>query len=481
MTKKKETGITVKKDQDFSEWYTQVIQKADLIEYTQVSGCYILKPNSYAIWEKIQRFFDDKIKSLGVKNAYFPLFIPESLLKKEAKHIEGFAPEVAWVTQGGDSKLNERLAVRPTSETIMYDAYSKWIRSYRDLPLKINQWCNVVRWEFKHPVPFLRSREFLWQEGHTVYATKEEADKEVMQILDFYSQVFEELLAIPVIKGQKSDGEKFAGALYTTSVETFLPNGKAIQGATSHCLGQNFAKSFNIEFLDENGSKRFAWQNSWGISTRTIGILTMVHGDDKGIILPPRIAHTQVVIVPILFEDSKKKVLTASEKIKKELAEFSVELDSREGYTAGWKFNQWELLGVPLRIELGPKDLEKDQIVVVRRDNGKKENVKIKDVTKKVKELLEEIQKDLFNKAKKFLQDNTVEAKDWKVFIKAIEDKKLVKASWCKNEKCEASVKEKTDGAKIINIPFDQPKTLKENCVLCNKKAEVIALFAKSY
>lgn len=479
-SEKKETGITVKQEDNPSEWYTQIIQKADLIDYTLVSGCYVYKPNSYAIWEKLQSALDKKFKSLGVKNAYFPLLIPESLLKKESSHIEGFAPEVAWVTQGGNTKLAERLAIRPTSETIMYDSYSKWIRSYRDLPLRINQWCSVVRWEFKHPVPFLRSREFLWQEGHTVHATKESADKEVRQILDIYSETVEELLAIPVMKGEKSEGEKFAGALYTTSIETFLPNGKAIQCATSHCLGQNFAKAFGIEFLDEKNNKQLAWQNSWGISTRMIGVLTMMHSDNKGFVMPPKIAHTQIVIVPIFFEDSKEKVKSTANKIKSELKNFAVELDDREEYTAGWKFNNWELKGVPLRIELGPKDIQKEQVVFVRRDTGEKSFIKISEIAKEAEKLLWEIQQNLLKKAKDNMQKNTVEASNFDSLLKALEQKKLVKMHWCKKEECVVTLKEKSEGVKLLNIPFEQPKKL-NNCAVCGKKAEVLALVAKSY
>lgn len=478
---KNEMGITVKKSDDISEWYTQVIQKAELAEYTGVSGCMIFRPRVYAIWEKLQHFFDTEIKKLGVQNAYFPLFIPEALLKKESEHVAGFAPEVAWVTHGGDSKLNERLAIRPTSETVMYDAYAKWIRSHRDLPLKINQWVNVVRWEFKHPVPFLRSREFLWQEGHTAYANKADADKEVLNILELYRRVFEEMLAVPVFKGRKSENEKFAGADYSTSVEVFAPSGKAVQAATSHHLGQRFAKSFGIEFLDENGNKQLPFQNSWGFSTRSIGAMILFHSDDKGLVIPPKVAPTHAVIVPILFDDTKEKVLKAANKVKDTLKDFAVLLDDRDSYTPGWKFNEWELKGVPLRIEIGPKDVANDNLVIVRRDTGEKTVVKTKDVAEKVKELLDEIQKNLFERAKKFVRDNTVEAKDWPEFAKTIEHKKLVRAAWCEKAECAEQVKEKTEGAKVLNIPFDQPKKVSNECVHCKSSAKVVALFAKSY
>ncbi len=478
--KKEEVGITVKKDSDISEWYTQVIQKAELAEYTDVGGCIIFRPRAYAVWEKVQQFFDAEIKKLGVKNAYFPLLIPESLLKKEAKHVAGFAPEVAWVTEGGHSKLSERLAIRPTSETIMYDAYSKWIKSHRDLPLLINQWCNIVRWEFKHAVPFLRTREFLWQEGHTVHATKESADKEVRTILDLYAKVMEDLYAIPVIKGKKTDSEKFAGADYTLSIETFMPSGKSIQVATSHGLGQNFSKSFDIKFLDKDEKTKFAWQNSWGISTRTIGIMIMIHGDDKGLVLPPKVAPTHIAIVPIIFEKDKEKVLKAARDIEKSLSkEFSVELDDRESYSPGWKFSDHEMKGVPIRIEIGPRDLANDSAVIVRRDNGEKINIKIKDINKKIKETLDDIQRNLYNKAKKFIDSSLVNVNSMDDLKKAIENKKFALVSWCGKESCETKINEKT-GAKSMNMPLDQPKRLNK-CISCDDSGKFAVYFAKSY
>ncbi len=482
MPKKEEStqGITVKKSEDISEWYTQVIQKAELADYTGVSGCMIYRPRAYAIWEKIQAFFDAEIKKLGVLNCYFPLFIPESLLKREAEHVEGFAPEVAWVTHGGHSELAERLAVRPTSETIMYDAYSKWVRSYRDLPLKLNQWNNVVRWEFKHPVPFLRGREFLWQEGHTAFAKKEEAEKEVLEILELYRRVFEELLAVPVIKGRKSDNEKFAGADYSTSVETLAPSGKAIQAATSHHLGQRFAKSFNISFLDEKGEKALPYQNSWGLSTRSIGAMVLYHGDDKGLIIPPKVAPLQVVIIPIMFEDSKEKIVSKAHELAKHLIKtnISVLVDDRDSYTPGWKFNEWELKGVCIRIEIGPKDLEKNHVVVVRRDTGKKEFVKFSDLPDFVPKELEKMQVDLFRKAKKFLDENTVQAKSWKDFEKA--EKKLVYAPWCCTAECAEHIKTSTEGVKCLNLPFEAPKPFAK-CIKCDKPAKHSAIFARAY
>lgn len=481
--KKSELGITAKKEDNFSEWYTQTIQKAELIEYSPVSGCMVIRPYAYSIWEAVQDFMDKEIKKMGVQNAYFPLFIPEGLLKKEQEHVEGFTPEVAWVTHHGTSKFEERLAIRPTSETIMYESYRKWIRSYKDLPLRLNQWCNVVRWEFKHPVPFLRTREFLWQEGHTAFATKEEAEKEVLDILGLYARVFEELYAIPVLRGRKTDLEKFAGAVYTDSVETFLPNGKAIQGGTSHFLGQNFSKPFDISFLDKKGKKQFVYQNSWGLTTRTIGIMIGVHGDQKGLVLPPRIAPIHAIIVPIIFSNkpsANKKILELAKKIKKELKTVRVELDERPDYSPGFKFNYWELRGVPLRIEIGPKDLEKKQVVIVRRDTGIKEAVKIDDLIVKTIKILGDIQDNLYNKAKKFLDKSILKVKSMSEFRKAINSRKIAFGPWCNCTECEENIKDKT-GAKSLNIPFKQP-IIKGDCFCgCGRKAKKMVYFAKSY
>ncbi|MDP3698066.1 MAG: proline--tRNA ligase [Nanoarchaeota archaeon] len=481
-SKKNNLGITVKKDQDFSEWYTQLLQKAELIDYSPVSGCYILRPNSYHIWEKVQEFFDKLIKADGVKNAYFPLFIPESLLAKEEKHIQGFAAEVAWVESGGNSKLQERLAVRPTSETIINDSYAKWIRSHQDLPMRLNQWCNVVRWEFKHPVPFLRSREFLWQEGHTAFATKNEAVKETYKILDFYEKVFTELAAVPVLKGKKSKNETFAGAEYSLSLEAFLPNGKAVQGCTSHHLGQNFAKAFNITFQDEKQQSQHVWQNSWGITTRLIGILIMMHSDDKGLVLPPKLALNQVVIVPILFDNSRAKVLQEVQKIKLLLEKkgISVHLDDRDGYSPGWKFNEWEMKGVPVRIEIGPKDLENKTATVARRDTGEKQSLPFAALDTEIKLILEQMHADLYAKAETFLQQNIVKTDNLKDAQKAIDAGKIVFAPWCGTEKCEEKFKENT-GAKSLNSPFEQPKIKEQKCFACKETMKSWFYFGRSY
>ncbi len=477
-------GITAKKEDDFGEWYSQLLLKAELIEYSPVSGCYVLRPNCYFIWEQAQAFFDQLIKKDGVKNAYFPMLIPESLLTKESKHVEGFAPEVAWVEYGGSTKLPERLAIRPTSETIMYDSYSKWIRSYKDLPLRINQWCNVVRWEFKHPMPLLRSREFLWQEGHTVFASKQEAVDEALHILDFYRMVFEDLYAVPVMKGQKSESEKFAGADATYSVEAFLPNGKAIQGATSHNLGQNFAKAFEISFLDEKQQRQFGWQNSWGFSTRSIGVMILQHSDEKGLVLPPKVAPVQVVIVPITFDDTKTYVLAEAKKIKEKLEHNGVRvlMDDRDGYTPGWKFNEWEMKGVPVRIEIGPKDLEKKQVMLSRRYNKEKQALPLAGVADECPLILEQIQKELFLKAKKHLDASKVNVESLDEAKKYIEEGRLLFVPWCESEGCEETFKFELGGAKTLNAPFNQPKLKpKQKCFACSGLAKRWFYVGKSY
>ncbi|MCD4759400.1 proline--tRNA ligase [archaeon] len=478
MKKEKQQGITVKKEENFSEWYTQVIQKADLIDYSKVSGALIFKPGSYVIWETLKDHFDKKIKKDGVQNVYFPSLIPEKLLKKEAEHVEGFAPEVAWVTHAGKTKLPERLAIRPTSETIIYDSYSKWIRSWKDLPLRYNQWVNIIRWEFKNPIPFLRTREFLWQEGHTVFANRKEAEKEALKILGFYADVFEELYAVPVLKGIKSVKEKFAGADYSLSVETLLPNGKAIQGATSHHLGQNFSKAFDIKFLDENENTCYGWQNSWGISTRSIGIMLALHGDDKGLVLPPKIATNKVVVVPILFKKDYEKVLKAAKDVSKKLKKFNVIFDDREDYSAGWKFNEWELKGIPVRLEIGPRDVAKKQVVLVRRDDGSKKIVKISDVSSEVSKLLVKIQESMFSKAKKFLDSSMVNVKDISGLKKAVGSGKIGKVNWCGVSSCEENIKDKTS-AKSLNSDLKLKGLGK--CFACAADAKFVTYFGKSY
>jgi len=478
---KSEKGIVAEKD-EFSDWFTQIMLKADLADYTNVSGCIVFKPTAYAIWEKIKEECDQRFKKLGIKNCYFPMFIPEKTLNKEKEHIEGFSPEVAWVTEAGNTKLSERLAIRPTSETIMYESYSKWIRSWRDLPLKLNQWNNVVRWEFKHPVPFLRTREFLWNEGHTVYATKEEAEKEKEEIIGIYKDICENYLALPSLIGRKSEKEKFAGAEYTISMEFYMPNGKAIQGPDFHHDGQKFAKAYDIKFLDKKGKEQYAYQNTFAITTRMLGVMFAIHSDDKGLILPPKIAANQIVIVPILFEDSKDRVLKEARTIEKSLSKFSSILDDREEYNPGFKFNEWELKGIPIRIEIGPKDLDKKQAVIVRRDNGKKEVVKISELEKKIPAILEDMQSNLFKKAEKLLKDNIIQIKNLDEAKKSISGKRIAFSPLCKKRECEDSIKIDMFGAKVLNIPDKQPKELvKSKCIFCGSKADYFAYVGKSY
>lgn len=477
MPKQEQKGITVKKADDMPEWYSQVCLKSELADYGPVKGTMVIRPYGYAIWQKIQDNFNETIKKHKVKNAYFPMFIPESFFKREAEHAKGFSPEVAWIEAKGDEK--ERYALRPTSETIMYDSYSKWIRSHRDLPLRMNQWCNIVRWEVSDCKLFIRSREFLWQEGHCVYETEAECDKETLMFLDEYAKLSEELLAVPVLTGKKTEKEKFAGAKYTTTIEAFMPDGKALQCGTTHNLGQGFAKVFNISYIDKNEKKQTPWQSSWGFSTRLIGGLVMTHSDDKGLVLPPNIAPIQIAIIPIFFKD-KERVLKESKELKKQLKHYSVELDDRDEYTPGWKFNEWEMKGVPLRIEIGPKDIEKKQVVLVRRDTNKKEHVKIKDLDKEVKTTLEDIQNSLFTKAKKYLDSSIKKTTDWKEFLKIIKDKQIALSLFCGEIKCEDWIKDKTGGASSRCIPLNQERVTGK-CVHCDKEAKFWAYFAKSY
>lgn len=479
MAKKKSDtkGVTAEKD-EFSEWFTQIMLKADLADYTDVSGAIVFKPRAYAIWEKIKEEVDERFKKLGIQNCYFPLFIPERNFDKLKEHTEGFAPEVAWVTHGGDTELKEKLAVRPTSETIMYESYAKWIRSWRDLPLKLNQWNNVVRWEFKHPIPFLRTREFLWNEGHTVYATREEAEAEGEKIIEIYDEVCRKYLGLPSLIGRKSEKEKFAGAEYTISMEFFMPNGKAIQGPDFHHDGQHFSKAYGIKFLNKEGKEDYVWQNTFAITTRMLGVMFAMHSDEKGLVLPPKIAPEKVAIVPILFEDSKEKVLETAREIKKKLGKGTV-LDDRDEYKPGYKFNDWELKGVPLRIEIGPKDLAHKKVMVVRRDTGEKISVAIKDVKKKVKDLLDEIQKNLLEKAQKFLDGSIVKCTTEEEIKKAVNAKQIAFAPICGQEMCEDELKHRTGGAKVLNIPDKQPAG--GACALGGGKAGYWAYIGKSY
>lgn len=520
-TDKGSLGITAKKESaTFGDWYQDVLRKGDMIDYYDISGCYILKPASYRIWEIIQSWFDERIKALGVENAYFPMFVSSRVLEREKDHIEGFAPEVAWVTRAGKSELEEHIAIRPTSETVMYPYYAKWIQSYRDLPLKINQWNSVVRWEFKNPQPFIRTREFLWQEGHTAHLTKPEADTEVRQILDLYRGVYEELLAVPVTPGIKSEKEKFAGGLYTTTVEGFVPtSGRGIQGATSHCLGQNFSKMFNISVEDPSkpvdsksgaqAEKLFVWQNSWGLSTRTIGVMVMVHGDDKGLVLPPRVAQLQVIVIPVgivasTTQEGRKELYDKTEELAARLRKAGVRAksDLREGYTPGWKFNSWEMKGIPLRLELGPKDLANQTTLVVRRDTGTKTPFALESLDKEIPDLLELVQNEMYQRAKVVYDQHRRIITQWDGFVPALNENCSCVIPWCEEESCEDSIKDQSAkesaveqderapsaGAKSLCIPFDQTPYPKleigvTKCLGygCKKDAKAWAIFGRSY
>ena len=474
--KKEDTkGLTVKKEEDFSEWYTEVVQKAELADYAPTKGLMIIRPNAYAIWEKIQNYFNDILKKKGVKNAYFPLLIPESFFKREAEHAEGFAPELAYVA---GSEEGEKLALRPTSETIIYDSFSKWIRSWRDLPLKINQWCNILRWEVKQSKPFIRTREFLWQEGHCVFTNEQESIENMEEIIREYEKLMIELLAIPVIVGKKSESEKFPGAKTTMTIEALMPDGKALQCGTSHNLGDNFAKAFNVMFRGKDEKEYYAFQTSWGFSTRLIGALIMVHGDDKGLVLPPRIAENKAVIVPILFDDSREKVMKKVKDIGKKLEKFGVIIDDRKGYSPGWKFNEWELKGIPLRIEVGPKDLASKKVIIVRRDNGKKEQVAEGKIAERAEEILDEMQKDMYKKAEKFLHSRIDSAKDIKELQKKLKEGKIVKIYMKNDKEIESELKDKTEGA-ASRIIEDVNKEGK--CVVCGENVKTIAYVAKAY
>lgn len=477
----KPEGITVRKDEDFDEWYTQLIIKAEIADYSPVSGCMVLRPLGYAIWENIVRVTDELFKKIGIQNTYFPIFIPERLLKKEQEHVKGFEPEVAWVTEAGHSKLDERLAIRPTSETIMYEVISRWIRSWRDLPLRLNQWNNVVRWEFRHPTPFLRTREFLWNEGHTIFATKEEAELEREQILGIYKKVTEEYMALPGLIGRKSEREKFAGAEASYSIEHLLPDGKAIQGPDFHSDGQNFARAFEITFIDKNGKRQYAWQNTWALTTREIGVMLATHGDDKGAVIPPRLAPIQIVIVPIIERGAKLKVIREARRIYEFLkGRFRVILDDRDHITPGRKFNEWELKGVPLRIEIGPKDIREKKVVFARRDNGKKHDVPIKGIAEAAEKELNSIQANLLKRAREFLKKNIHNVYSYDEMRSIIKERGgIIVAPWCGSEECEVRIKEET-GAKIINIPLKQ-KGERSRCIYCGKDASIVANFAKSY
>jgi prolyl-tRNA synthetase len=465
---------------DFSQWYLDLVLKTELMDYAPVKGCMAIRPYGYAIWENMQHLLDKRIKATGHKNAYFPVFIPQSLLEKEAEHVEGFAPEVALVTHGGNEKLAEPLVIRPTSEAIICSMYAKWIQSWRDLPLLINQWCNVVRWE-KNTRPFLRTSEFLWQEGHTVHSTAEEAEEEARKMLDVYKDFVENELAVPVISGIKTEREKFAGALRTYTIEALMADGKALQAGTSHNLGQHFAKGFEITFLDKDKQLKYAWQTSWGVSTRLIGAMIMVHGDDRGLKIPPRVAPVQVVVVPIITKKKRDEVLQRCRELLEELpAEVRVELDDREGYSAGWKFNEWEMKGVPLRLELGPRDIEAGGVSAVRRDNGEKSFIKSEDIPGQIMVLLKDIQDNLFRQALEFRENNTRGVNSYEEFQQMLDEKKgLFQAFWCGDQHCEEEIKNDTR-ATIRCIPFGKEDE-KGPCLFCGREGGKMVYLARSY
>ncbi len=482
MEKDGEKGAGAKRADDFSKWYVDVLTRSGFIDYSDVSGAMVLRPAAYFAWQKISEVVDKKFRESGIENVYFPLFIPERFLKMEQEHFEGFMPEVAWVTEAGNSKLNERLAVRPTSEAIMYPSYSKWVRSWRDLPIRYNQWNNVVRWEFKHPMPFIRTREFLWNEGHSAFATEEEARKEKDEIIKIYVDVLREYLALPGIVGLKSEHEKFAGAVESYSIEHIMPDGWAIQGPDFHIDGQNFSKPFDIKFLDREGKTAHAWQNTFAITTREIGIMIATHGDDRGLVMPPKLAYVQIVIVPIYKDESKDRIMAYARKIEKELkGRYRVVLDKRDTYSPGFKFNEWELKGVPIRIEVGPKDVEADKAVVVRRDTLEKRGVQVESISKEMDKLMEDINVKLYEKASAFLKRSIHEVDDYREFKRVLDgDRGFVSAQWCGSTECEAKVKEET-GAKITNVPITERKLEKGRCIYCGKDAKARANFARSY
>ncbi len=475
----KNLGITTSKEEDVGEWYREVVTKSDLTDYTSVSGCFVFKPLSYSIWTTIRKEMDKLFKDIGIENAYFPLFIPDKLLEKESEHFEGFNPEVAWVTRAGSSELDEKLAVRPTSEAIMYDSYRNWVRSHRDLPMKLNQWNNVVRWEFKHATPFLRTREFLWQEGHCVYTSEEHVMEDCEKVMDSYQKICEEYMALPCVRGRKTDKEKFDGAVNTYSLEHLLPDGQAIQGPDYHNDGTNFAKAFDIKFTDEDGEEKYAYQSTFGFSTRQIGIMVMIHSDDRGLVIPPKLAPTKVVIVPIYQnEDEKEDVMSLSKEVSSYIKDCKI--DDRDHKTPGWKFNEWEVKGVPLRIEIGSNEVDDGKVTVVRRDTGNKKSVDINDIEGFVENELREMHKDLFEAAEEFMEKNIREAKNYEELKEILENKMgFIKAPWCGKQACEDTIKDETT-AKITNIPFRYSKPENKKCIRCDEDAEHWVHFAKS-
>src|ERR687891_717286 len=478
----KETGITVKKNENFSEWYSQVVLKTGLADYSPVKGFIVLPPYGYAIWESIRDILDSKFKETGHQNGFLPVLIPESLLVREEDHFAGFTPEVFWVTKAGDNSLSEKLALRPTSETLAYSIFAKWVTSYRDLPLKINYWNTALRAEIKATKPFVRTSEFLWQEGHTVHASRKEAEEEVMSILVIYNELIQNDLAIPTVTGLKSDKEKFVGAEYTATLEGMMSDGKALQMGTSHYLGQRFSKPFEIKYVGKDTQDHFAWQTSWGASWRLIGALIMVHGDDKGLIIPPKIAPIQVIIIPIYKDKDEEMVKSSADKLLIELKKSGIRahVDKRDEYTSGWKFNEWEMKGVPLRVNIGPRDIEKGQIEFVRRDTKEKRPAEQEKLVSITTLFLAQVQESLLAKATEFLSENTFTPADFESFKSIIKVKGgFLLAGWCGQEQCESKIKEET-GADIRVIPFnqnDKPAT----CIYCSRESKKAAIYARAY
>lgn len=478
----KEVGITVKKSVDFSDWYTQCVIKSGIADYSPGKGFIILRPYGYAIWENIKEILDDQFKKTGHKNGFLPVLIPESLLTVEKNHFEGFMPEVYWVTKSGNNDLGEKLAVRPTSETLAYSMFSKWISSYRDLPLKLNFWNSALRAEIKSTKPLIRNSEFLWQEGHTAHSNEKEASDEVRMILDLYKMLIEEYLAIPTVSGLKTDKEKFVGANYTTCLESLMPDGKALQMATSHNLAQNFSKPFEIKFLDKDTVEHLVWQTSWGISWRVIGALIMVHGDDKGLILPPKISPTQVIIVPIYKDESKEIVKQKSYELENKLKDSNIRAytDDRDEYTSGWKFNEWEMKGVPLRVNIGIRDIREEQVELIRRDTRERFYVKEKDLVNETLSILENIQSNMYHLAKDYLATNTRNATHLDELLSMLDSSGgFVACSWCGRRACEDLVKEKTT-ADIRIIPFNTKKNI-SSCIACGKERTTEVYFGRAY
>lgn len=479
---REDIGITVKKEDNFSEWYTQVVLKAELADYAPVKGLIVLRPDGYDIWESIKKSLDEKFSKRGIRNGFLPILIPESLLGKEKKHFVGFNPEVFWVTHSGTNEIGDKLALRPTSETLAYSLYSKWIKSWRDLPLKINFWNTALRAEIKATKPFLRTSEFLWQEGHSVHETREEAEKEVFDMLNVYKTTVENELAIPVMTGKKSEKEKFVGAVYTTTMESIMPDGKALQMGTSHFLGQNFSEPFNVKFADKNNIEHFTWQTSWGVSWRLVGAMIMVHGDNKGLVLPPKVSPIQVVIVPIFYsETDKEKVNAKSAEIQNQLKDknMRVHVDDREEVTPGFKFNDWELKGVPLRIEIGPKDIENGKAKFVKRNNRQKISIPFTEVGEKTRDVLDQIQNEMYEEAKKLLDSKVVDVNEYSGFIEKLGLGGFIRSPWCGKQTCEDKIKEET-GGEIRLIPFNGDAK-NEKCILCQEDSVSVALFAKGY